>query len=347
MTVGRIDHRHTRLAVDAKAATPCPEAMTELPALAELETATTIVRQWVPPTPQFTWAALNTRAGLEVWIKHENHTPIGSFKARGALVYFDRLLRSNSGLRGVVAATRGNFGQAVAFAARRSGLRAVIVVPFGNSAEKNAAMRALGAELVEHGVDFQAAFEHAQQLATGEALHFVPSFDSDLVAGAGTYALEFLRGAPPLDAVFVPVGLGSGICAVCAARNALGFATRIIGVVSAHAPAYALSFAAGRAVSEPVTTHIADGVAIRQPDPAAVALIARQVERFVLVTDGEVEAAMRMLFTDTHNTAEGAGAVALAGLWQERAQWAGRRVGVVLTGGNVDRPVFARVLAGV
>lgn len=320
--------------------------MQELPDLAELESAATIVRQWVPPTPQFTWPLLNARAGLEVWVKHENHTPVGSFKARGALVYFDRLLRTQPGLKGVVAATRGNFGQAVTFAARRNGLRAVIVVPQGNSVDKNAAMRALGAELVEHGADFQAALEHAQQLAAAQALHFVPSFDRSLVAGAGSYALEFLRGAPPLDAVYVPVGLGSGICAVCAARHALGLGTQIIGAVSAHAPAYALSFAAGRAVAMAATTRIADGVAIRQPDPLAVALIARHVERFVTVTDDEVEAAMRVLFTDTHNTAEGAGAVALAALWQERTRWPGRRVGVVLSGGNVDRPVFARVLAG-
>jgi threonine dehydratase len=319
--------------------------MNELPDLAELEAATTIVRPWVPPTPQFSWPLLNARAGLEVWVKHENHTPVGSFKARGALVYFDRLWRTRPALTGVVAATRGNFGQAVTFAARRNGLRAVIVVPQGNSADKNAAMRALGAELVEHGADFQAAFEHAQELAATQSLHFVPSFDRQLVAGAGTYALEFLRGAPPLDAIYVPVGLGSGICAMCAARNALGLPVKIIGAVSAQAPAYARSFAARQVVTHAVTTRIADGVAIRQPDARAVALIARHVERFVTVTDDEVEAAMRVLFSDTHNTAEGAGAVALAALWQERAQWSGRRVGIVLTGGNVDRPVFARVLA--
>lgn len=318
--------------------------MNELPTLAELEAAEPIVRAWVPPTPQFSWPLLNARVGTEVWVKHENHTPVGSFKARGALVYFDRLLREQPKLAGVVAATRGNHGQAVTFAARRHGLRAVIVVPRGNSVEKNASMRALGAELIEHGEDFQAAFEHAQGLAAAQALHFVPSLDLRLVAGGGTYALEFFRGTPELDAVFVPVGLGSGICGTAAARNALGLATKIIGVVSAHAPAYALSFAAGRVVSHPVTTRIADGVAIRQPDPRAVELIARNVERFLSVTDDEVEACMRMLFTDTHNTAEGAGAVALAGLWQERNRWAGRRVGVVLTGGNVDRPVFARVL---
>ncbi len=319
--------------------------MSELPTLSELESATTVVRQWVPPTAQFTWPLLNARAGLEVWVKHENHTPVGSFKARGALVYFDQLLRTRPNLPGVVAATRGNFGQAVTFAARRSGLRAVIVVPHGNSVEKNAAMRALGAELVEHGEDFQAAFEHAQQLAAAQELHFVPSFDLRLVAGAGTYALEFLRGAPPLDAIYVPVGLGSGICGIIAARNALGLPVKIIAAVSAQAPAYARSFAARRVVTHPVTTRIADGVAIRQPDPQAVEIIARHVERFVTVTDDEVEAAMRTLFADTHNAAEGAGAVALAALLQECTRWAGRRVGVVLTGGNVDRLVFARVLS--
>jgi threonine dehydratase len=319
--------------------------MSELPTLSELESATIVVRQWVSPTAQFTWPLLNARAGLEVWVKHENHTPVGSFKARGALVYFDQLLRTRPNLPGVVAATRGNFGQAVTFAARRSGLRAVIVVPHGNSVEKNAAMRALGAELIEHGEDFQAAFEHAQQLAAAEELHFVPSFDLRLVAGAGTYALEFLRGAPPLDAIYVPVGLGSGICGMIAARNALGLPVKIIAAVSAQAPAYARSFAARRVVTHPVTTRIADGVAIRQPDPQAVEIIARHVERFVTVTDDEVEAAMRTLFADTHNAAEGAGAVALAALLQECTRWAGRRVGVVLTGGNVDRLVFARVLS--
>jgi threonine dehydratase len=319
--------------------------MSELPNLSELESAATVVRQWVPPTPQFTWPLLNARAGLEVWLKHENHTPVGSFKARGALVYFDWLGRIRPDLTGVVAATRGNFGQAVTFAARRSGLRAVIVVPHGNSVEKNAAMCALGAELIEYGGDFQAAFEHAQQLAVAQELHFVPSFDLRLAAGAGTGALEFLRGAPSLDAVFVPVGLGSGICGMIAARNALGLPMKIIGVVSAQAPAYALSFNARSVVPHPVTTRIADGVAIRQPDPLAVEIIARHVERFVTVTDDEIEAAMRALFVDTHNTAEGAGAVALAAVLQESARWAGRRVGVILTGGNVDRLVFARVLS--
>ena len=320
--------------------------MQPLPSLAELEAATILVRAaGVPPTPQFTWPLLNARAACEVWVKHENHTEVGAFKVRGGLVYFDALVRTHPGVRGVIAATRGNHGQSVAFAAQRHGLRAVIVVPRGNSTEKNAAMRALGAELIEHGEDFQAALEHAQRLAAEQGLHSMPSFSGELVAGVGTGSLEFLRGTPPLDAIYVPIGLGSGICAMMAARDALGLKTKIVGVVSALAPAYARSFAAGRAESHPVTTRIADGVAVRTPNPEALAHVLRGVERIVEVTDDEVEAAMRALYSDTHNVAEGAGAVALAAVLQERAAIAGRRVGIVLTGGNVDRAVFARVLS--
>ena len=320
--------------------------MESLPSLAELEAATALVRAaGVPPTPQFTWPLLNARAGAEVWVKHENHTQVGAFKLRSGLVYFDWLARTAPGVRGVIAATRGNHGQAVAFAARRHGRRALIVVPHGNSLEKNAAMRALGAELVEHGEDFLAALEHSQRLAAEQGLHAVPSFDRQLVAGVGTLALEFLRGAPALDTVYVPIGLGSGICAMMAARDALELKTKIVGVVSALAPAYALSFAARRVVAHAVTTRIADGVAVRTPNAEALAHILRGAERVVQVSDDEVEAAMRALYSDTHNVAEGAGAVALAAVLQEKSSLAGRRVGVVLTGGNVDRAVFARVLA--
>ncbi len=320
--------------------------MEPLPSLAELEAATALVRAaGVPPTPQFTWPLLNARAGCEVWVKHENHTPLGAFKVRSGLAYFDWLTRTQPHVRGVVAATRGNHGQAVAFAAKRHGLRAVIVVPHGNSVEKNAAMRALGAELLEHGEDFLAALEYSRVLAAEQKLHAVPSFSRELVMGVGTLDLEFLRGAPALDAVYVPIGLGSGICGMISARDALGLKTKIVGVVSAQAPAYARSFAAKRAVSHPVTTRIADGVAVRAPNEVALAHILRGVERVIEVSDDAVEATMRALYTDTHNVAEGAGAVALAGVLQERATLAGRRVGVVLTGGNVDRDVFARVLA--
>lgn len=318
--------------------------MQPLPTLAEIEAAAALVHATMPPTPQISWPLLNARAGCEVWVKHENHTPLGAFKVRGGLVFFDALTRAQPGLRGVVAATRGNHGQSVAFAARRHGLRAVIVVPHGNSVEKNAAMRALGAELVEHGEDFQSAYEHAQGLAAAQGLFAMPSMDRALIPGVATYALEFFRAAPALDVVYVPIGMGSGICGVMAARDALGLRTRVVGVVSDRAPMYARSFAARRAVSHPVTTDLTDGLACRTPHEAALAWILRGTERIVVVTDEEVGAAMRAIFTDTHNVAEGAGAAALAALLQERDALRGRRVGVILTGCNVDRPVFTRVL---
>ncbi|MFZ5511695.1 MAG: threonine dehydratase [Pseudomonadota bacterium] len=312
--------------------------------LPELEQAARIVYQAMPPTPQYCWPLLCQRLGTEVWVKHENHTPVGAFKIRGGLVYFQRLRQRQPGVAGVIAATRGNHGQSVGYAARRAGLVATIVVPHGNSNEKNAAMRALGVELIEHGEDFQAAAEYAEQLAASRGLHMVPSFHEDLVQGVASYTLEFLRGAPALDVVYVPIGLGSGICAMIAARDALGLATRIVGVVSAHAPAYALSFAHRRAVSHPVDTRLADGVACRTPAPEALEIIWAGAERIVQVSDEEVAQAMRALYTDTHNVAEGAGAIAFAAALGERQRLAGQRVGVVITGGNVDRQIFARVL---
>lgn len=320
--------------------------MSALPSLAEIEAAAAVVYRVMPPTPQISWPRLNARVGLEVWVKHENHTPLGAFKVRGGLVFFDALKRAQPGLHGTVAATRGNHGQSVAFAARRHGLRAVIVVPHGNSPEKNAAMRALGAELVEHGEDFQSAYEHAPRLAAEQGLYAMPSMDRALIPGVATYALEFFRQAPALDVVYVPIGMGSGICGVMAARDALGLRTRVVGVVSDRAPMYALSFAARRPVSHPVTTHLTDGLACRTPHEVALQFILRGVERVVQVSDAEVGAAMRALFSDTHNVAEGAGAAALAALMQERASLRGRRAGIILSGGNVDRAMFAEVLAG-
>ncbi|MEW5889648.1 MAG: threonine dehydratase [Pseudomonadota bacterium] len=312
--------------------------------LPELEQAARIVYQAMPPTPQYCWPLLCQRLDTEVWVKHENHTPVGAFKIRGGLVYFQRLRSRQPQVRGVIAATRGNHGQSVGFAARRAGIAATIVVPHGNSSEKNAAMRALGVELIEHGADFQAAAEYAEQLAAQRGLHMIPSFHSDLVRGVASYTLEFLRGAPPLDVVYVPIGLGSGICAMIAARDALHLHTRIVGVVSAHAPAYALSFAQKRAVPHPVETRLADGVACRTPAPEALEIIWAGAERIVQVSDGDVAQAMRALYTDTHNVAEGAGAIAFAAALREKERLAGQRVGVVLTGGNVDRQVLARVL---
>lgn len=316
-----------------------------LPNLTELEAGGDLLYRYMLPTPQYSWPLLNSRVGTEVWVKHENHTPIGNFKVRGGIVYMDRLRRMSPSLTGVVSATRGNYGQSIGFAAAKLGLRAVIVVPHGNSREKNAAMRALGVELIEEGEDFQAASEYADGLANERALHRVPNIHPLLEHGVGVYALEFLRGAPKLDTIYVQTGLGSGICGVIAARNILGLQTEIIGVVSAHAPAYALSFSAGKVVSHPATTVLADGVACRTPDAGALGVMLSHVSRFVTVTDEEVAGAMRAFFHDTHNVAEGAGAMGLAALLREKEAMRNRRVGIVLSGGNVDSDVFANVLS--
>jgi threonine dehydratase len=311
----------------------------------ELESAQRIVYAAMPPTPQYTWPLLRERLDAEVWVKHENHTPLGAFKVRGGLVYMEGLRRREPSCGGVISATRGNHGQSIAFAARRHGLTATIVVPCGNSVEKNDAMRALGAGLIEHGDDFQAAREHAAVLARQRELHFVPSFHRDLVRGVATCWAEFFDAVRP-DVIFVPVGLGSGISACASARALCGAqATRIVGVVSAHATAYLDSFRARRAVEAPVTTQLADGMACRVPDAEPLALMLREVDDVVAVTDDEVAQAMRVMFSCTHNVAEGAGAASLAAALQQRDRWRGRAIGVTLCGGNVDRALFAKVLA--
>lgn len=316
-------------------------------ALDRLNAAADIVYSVMGPTPQYAWPLLGARVGAEVWVKHENHTPAGAFKIRGGSVYVDHLRRTQPEVTGVIAATRGNHGQSVAIAARRAGLSATIVVPEGNSVEKNAAMRAWGGELVVHGRDFQESFEHAQALAQARNLHMFGSFHDLLVDGVATYAMEFFKAAPDLEAVFVPIGLGSGICAVMAARDALGLTTQVWGVVSESAPAYALSFAAGHPVSTNATAAqptIADGVDCRVPNADAFERIRTGAAGIIKVSDDEIKAAMRAYYTDTHNIAEGAGAVPLAGLMQTRERWQGRKVGVVLSGGNVDMDVYREVL---
>ncbi len=315
-----------------------------LPSLAMLRAAAELVHRVMPPTPQIRWPLLCARVGAETWVKHENHTPVGAFKVRGGLVYMDSLRQREPNVTGVVAATRGNHGQSVAFAASRMGLRPVIVVPYGNSREKNAAMRALGAELIEYGGDFQEAYEHSAKLAEAEKLHLVRSFDGTLVAGVASYALELFGAVADLDAVYVPIGLGSGICGTVAARNALGLRTEVIGVVSARATAYAQSFAAGYPIAADAGQTIADGIACRVPDPEALEIILGGVSRVATVEEEEIRSAMRRLFSDTHNVAEGAGAAALAALLQERERMQGRRVAVILSGGNVDTEVFAETL---
>ncbi|MDZ4735657.1 MAG: threonine dehydratase [Rhodospirillaceae bacterium] len=313
--------------------------------LAEIEAAAEALYPVMPATPAHRWPLLSVRSGAEVWVKHENHTPIGAFKVRGGIVYMERLKKDRPDIKGVITATRGNHGQSIAFGARRAGLSATLVVPHGNSVEKNAAMRAFGGELIEHGHDFQAAYEYAMGLAEERKLFALRSFHPWLVAGVSTYALELFRAVADIDTVYVPIGLGSGISGVIAARDALGLKTKIVGVVADTAPSYALSFEAKRPVSTNSADTIADGMACRVPDEAALAVIWRGAARIVRVSESEIRAAMRHYFTDTHNVAEGAGAAALAALLQERTAMQGKRVALILSGGNVDRPLFAEVLA--
>lgn len=316
----------------------------------DLIAAARTVHAVMPPTPQYRWPLLEALVAprpdddTQLWVKHENHTPVGAFKIRGGLVFFERLLRRGARPDGVVSATRGNHGQSIGFAARRHGIPALVVVPRGNSREKNAAMRALGVELVEHGEDFQAAREHAQALAAERGWLMVPSFHPDLVAGVASYALELFSEVPRLDTVYVPIGLGSGACGLIAARDALGLGTDIVGVVSEGAPAYALSLQRGEAVTHAVTTVLADGMACRTPEPEALAILQRGLARTVLVSDEQIAAAMRRLYECTHQLAEGAGAAALAAALGEAPRLAGRRTAVVLSGANVDREMFAEVL---
>ena len=316
--------------------------MMDLDALAN---AALLVNRVMPPTPQYCWPLLSRRLGAELWVKHENHTPIGSFKIRGGIVYLDALRRSQPDLRGVVTATTGNHGQSIALAATRLGLAATIVVPHGNSPEKNRSMAAAGARLVEAGHDFQAAFERATELASSERLHFVRSYDPLLVLGVASYALELFRAVPDLDVVYVPIGLGSGISGVIAARDALRLTCDIVGVVAEGAPAYALSFAAGKPISTNIVETMAGGLAVRVPDPEAFETIRRGAARIVTVSEAEMRRAMRILFSDTHNVAEGAGAAPLAAALQERDRLAGKRVAVIQSGGNIDRALFAEILA--
>ena len=317
-----------------------------LPTLADIEAAAALIYRSFPPTPQYRWALLSERLGADCWVKHENHTPVGAFEIRGGLTYFDQLARANALPREVVSATRGNHGQSIGWAAREHGVACTIVVPHGNSREKNAAMRALGATLIEHGSEFQEAREHAISLAAERGAHMVPSFHPDLLRGVATYWWELLKAAPELDVIYVPIGQGSGACSAVAAKRALGHRARIVGVVSAHATTYADSFAAGKVMEAPVTTQLADGMACRVADPEALEILMGAIDHLVQVTDAEVAQAMRDIFACTHNVAEGAGAASFAAAMQERTSLQGQTVGITLCGGNVDSAVFAGVLRG-
>ena len=314
--------------------------------LDELAAATATVRTYVPPTPAYAWPLLAERVGATVVVKHENHTPTGSFKARGGLVYVDALCRSDRSLKGLVTATRGNHGQSIALAAARNGVPAVIVVPEGNSREKNAAMQAFGGELVTGGKDFDESRAVAAQIQNERGYHYVPSFHRDLVKGVATYALELLESFADLDVVYVPIGMGSGICGLITVRDLLGLKTEIVGVVAESAPAFALSFAAGRPVPTNSAQTFADGVACRDPQADAFAIIKTGAARVVTVSEDEIAEAIRIYYTTTHNLAEGAGAAPLAALLKEKARYAGKRAGLILSGGNIDMPLFAQVLRG-
>ena len=314
--------------------------------LADLEAAAELVHTVVPATPQLAWPLLASRTGAEVWVKHENHTPIGAFKVRGGVTYMDWLKRAGPKASGVISATRGNHGQSIALAGRRAGLPVTILVPHGNSIEKNAAMEGFGAELIVHGRDFDEAKDYAARLAKERKLHFVPSFDAMLVKGVATYALELFRAVPDLHTVYAPIGMGSGICGLISARDLLGLETEIVGVVAETAPAVALSVEAGHLVPTNSAATFADGMACRDPHPEAVEIIRRGAARVVRVSEDAIAEAIRVYFAATHNVAEGAGAAPLAALLAERDRMAGKRVGLILSGGNIDTAVLTTVLQG-
>jgi threonine dehydratase len=314
--------------------------------MSELEAAAELVHRVVQPTPQYAWPKLRRRFGCTVWVKHENHTPTGAFKVRGGLVYLDKLVRAEPKVTGLISATRGNHGQSLSFAAARAGISATIYVPHGNSPDQNSAMQAWGATVVEVGKDFEEARQVASKVAAEEGLHLVPSFHRDLVAGVASYALELFRAVSDLDTVYVGVGMGSGVCGLIAVRDLLGLKTEIVGVVASEAPASSLSFAAGRRVGAPSALTFADGIATREPNADAIATICRGAARFVEVSEDEIAEAIRIYFDDTHQIAEGAAAAPLAALLKERAQMANRNVGLILSGGNIERARLSQVLNG-
>jgi threonine dehydratase len=334
------------LKVAAPNASTVTQELSQMFTLAELQEVILQVRASVPPTPQYSWPLLKVRTGVDIVVKHENHTPIGSFKVRGGIIYFDRLKRERPQVRGIVTATRGNHGQSLAFAGSQAGIAVTIVVPHGNSTEKNAAMRSLGAELIEYGRDFDEAREQAVRIAAERDIEYAPSFHRDFVVGVASYAHELFTAIDDLDTIYVPIGLGSGICGVIGTRDALGRKTKIVGVVAEGANTYSCSVAAGRLVPTNSAHTFADGMAVRVPDATALEVIRRGADRIVEVSDDEIAEAIRIIFSATHNCAEGAGAAALAALIKERGRLHGGRTAVILSGQNIDRVSMQMVHAG-
>lgn len=318
--------------------------MKNLPTQAQIKAASQTIYAAFGPTPQYRWATLSQQLGTDCWVKHENHTPVGAFKVRGGLTYFEHLRQTGTLPQEVVSATRGNHGQSIAYAAARHGVACTIVVPQGNSKEKNAAMQDLGAQLIEQGHDFQAAREHAQSLALERSAHLVPSYHPALVVGVATAWYEYLQAVPEMDILYVPIGLGSGACAALAAKQALGHKVKVVGVVSTHATTYADSIAAGQVVESPVSTVLADGMAVRRADPVALSILMQGLDRLVQVSDTQVAQAMREIYRGTHNLVEGAGAASFAAAWAEKDTLKGLQVGTILCGGNVDADLFCQVL---
>jgi threonine dehydratase len=312
----------------------------------DLEQAARLVHAHMPPTPQFVWPQLCEMVGATVWVKHENHSPTGAFKIRGGITFAAWLKQTHPDVQGIITATRGNHGQSQARAATAAGLNVKILVPRGNSPEKNAAMRGFGGTVIEHGEDFDDARVEAQRLSEIESLFMVPPFHRELVRGVASYALELFAAAADLDTVYVPVGCGSGICGVIAVRDALGLRTEVVGVVSTRALAVKLSFESGDLTETDSAATFADGIAVRVPVKEAFDVYSNGADRIIDVSDDEIAAAIRIYFRDTHNAAEGAGAASLAALLREKDRMRGKSVAVILTGGNIDTEDFTAVLQG-
>ena len=321
--------------------------MPEKATLAQLEMAQAVVYDYLKPTPEICCPLLSQRCGCEVWVKHENHTPTGAFKVRGGLNYLNDLCNNNTPVSGIISATRGNHGQSLAFACAQKGVPLTIIVPNGNNPEKNQSMKALGAELLVYGEDFQEARERAEVIAADKELHLIGAFHPLLMRGVGTYAMELFSQVSDLDKVYVPIGQGSGICGTISARDALCLTTKIVGVVAENAACYSLSFEQKTSVSTETADTIADGLACRVPDQAALEIILQGADNVVTVSEQEILCAMKYYYTDTHNVAEGAAAAPLAALLKEREQLSGKdgkKVGLVHSGGNADTKLLISVL---
>ncbi|MGE3805791.1 MAG: threonine dehydratase, partial [Gemmataceae bacterium] len=290
------------------------------------------------------WPALSAHLGCRFYLKHENHTPTTAFKVRGGIHLVARL-PDDVKKRGIIGCTTGNHGQSLAYAARLFGVRCVLVVPANNNPDKNAAMRALGAELIEHGKDFDEAKLHCESICQRDGLRYVHSADEpDLIAGVGTMALEIFEKVPDPDVILVPVGLGSGVCGTAIVAKALHPETEVIGVQSDQAPSVTLSWTAGHAVPTESARTFAEGMATRNPARLTLDIMLRHVDEMLLVSDEELKQAVLLLLRLTHNLAEGAGAATTAAAWRLRERLAGKKVVGILSGGNLDLRALGQLL---